>query len=83
MEIPSPEALGSLIKMHREYQKLTQTQLAERAGVSRLWINQIEKGKENASFQLILRTLNALSLSLHASKRYKGESELSLVFEDL
>jgi len=39
--------------------------------------------KENASFQLIIRTLNALGLSLRTGVRYQGESELKLLFEEL
>ena len=37
-----------------------QADLAARIGVSRLWINQIERGKPGASLGLVLRALDAL-----------------------
>ena len=33
-------------------------------GVSRLWVNQVERGKPGASLGLILRALNALDVRL-------------------
>lgn len=43
---------------------LDQTSLAERAHTSRKWIVDVEKGKPRAAIGLILRTLQALGVSL-------------------
>jgi transcriptional regulator with XRE-family HTH domain len=44
---------------------LTQAQLAERAGVSRRWIGELEAGKRpGAELSLVMRTADALGLQL-------------------
>jgi transcriptional regulator with XRE-family HTH domain len=43
--------------------RLSQAELAARAGVSRKWIYQFEGGKPTAEFRLILRVLDALGLA--------------------
>ncbi len=44
--------------------KLDQAELARMIGVSRLWVNQVERGKPGASLGLVLRALGALGLTL-------------------
>ena len=44
--------------------RLDQAELARRIGVSRLWVNQIERGKPGASLGLVLRALDALGVRL-------------------
>lgn len=46
---------------------MTQAQLAERAGVSRQWIVQFEKGKTHAELIAFLRVLEALEVELTAA----------------
>jgi len=82
MEITSAKQLGNLIRNQRNALHFTQEVLAEKAGVSRLWINQVERGKENASFLLILRTLNALDLSLNTVSRNTGRDQLNMIFDN-
>ncbi len=48
---------------------LSQAQLAGRAGVSRLWIVHLEKGKSTAQLDLVLRTLDILGLSLELTQK--------------
>lgn len=45
---------------------MTQAQLADAAGVSRRWLSSLEAGKSTAEIGLVLRTLDALGLSLDA-----------------
>ncbi len=56
--------IGLLIRDQRLKLGLDQRALAERAGVSRQWIVEVEKGKARAEVGLILRTLLALGLEL-------------------
>jgi HTH-type transcriptional regulator/antitoxin HipB len=60
----TPADIGALIKARRLALGLDQAGLANRADVSRLWINQVERGKPGASLGLILRTLLALGIQL-------------------
>jgi HTH-type transcriptional regulator / antitoxin HipB len=66
MRIRSPSELGALIRARRRQLGLDQIGLAEKVGVSRQWIIEIEKGKPRAAIGLILRTLNALGIFLDA-----------------
>lgn len=56
--------LGLVIRERRVELKLSQEQLADRAGVGRQWIVDIEKGKPRAQVGLLLATLRALDLRL-------------------
>jgi HTH-type transcriptional regulator/antitoxin HipB len=56
--------LGAVIRDHRRRQGLDQMALAKRVGVSRQWIVEVEKGKTRAGIGLLLRTLEALGVSL-------------------
>ncbi len=46
--------------------QVDQAGLARMIGVSRLWVNQVEKGKPGASMGLVLRALDALGARLMA-----------------
>jgi HTH-type transcriptional regulator/antitoxin HipB len=60
----TPKDLGLLIRDHRRQLGLDQQDLAQRVGVSRQWIVEIEGGKPRAALGLVLRTLVALGLEL-------------------
>src|SRR5437868_4505196 len=64
MLVRTPKLLGQLIADRRKEMGLTQTQLAERVGVSRFWVYQIERGKSNATFGLVLGALSELGLEM-------------------
>ena len=57
MRIRTPKDIGAVIREGRRTLGLDQGELAKKVGVSRLWINQIERGKPGASLGLVLRTL--------------------------
>lgn len=64
MRIGTPNELGLLIRARRRELGLTQTALAQRAGVGRQWIVAIEGGKSRAELGLVLRTLASLGLRM-------------------
>jgi HTH-type transcriptional regulator/antitoxin HipB len=66
MRIRNSSELGGLIRGTRRQLGLDQSELAQKVGVSRQWIIEIEKGKPRAAIGLILRTLNALGILLDA-----------------
>src|SRR5258708_32141915 len=66
MRIRTPADLGALIRDSRTKLGLDQKSLAEKAGVSRQCIVEIEKGKSRASIGLLLRTIGALRIALDA-----------------
>jgi HTH-type transcriptional regulator/antitoxin HipB len=61
--------IGAIIRERRRKLGLDQRALAQRVGVGREWIVDIEKGKPRAGIELVLRTLTALGLSLAVSER--------------
>lgn len=67
MQIRTAKELGALIKDRRHALKLSQSDLARRVGVSRLWIVELERGKTTAQISLVLRTLKALNVPMQAS----------------
>nr|WP_313040211.1 helix-turn-helix transcriptional regulator [Brevundimonas diminuta] len=66
VRILDSEALGRLVRIKRLAQKLTQQQLAERAGVGRRFICELEAGKPTIEFGKALAACQALGLSLSA-----------------
>jgi HTH-type transcriptional regulator/antitoxin HipB len=68
MRIRTPTDLGALIRDRRRRLRLDQKSLAEKVGVSRQWIVEVEKGKPRAEVSLILRTLDTLGILLTAGE---------------
>jgi y4mF family transcriptional regulator len=69
MRIRTALELGALIRDARTKRGLDQGTLARTIGVSRQWIVAIEKGKPRAPVELVLRTLNALGISIDMEER--------------
>ena len=67
MIVRTPADLGLLIRARRRELGMDQQTLAQRVGVSRLWIIEFERGKPRAEIGLVLRTLLALDLHLDVS----------------
>jgi HTH-type transcriptional regulator/antitoxin HipB len=53
-----------MIRDQRRRLGLDQQELANRVGVSRQWIVEIEHGKPRAEVGLVLKTINALNLAI-------------------
>lgn len=64
MLVRTPYDLAAVIRQARLDAGLTQAQLAEKVGVSRLWVVKFEQGKAEAEIGLALRALRVLGLSL-------------------
>jgi HTH-type transcriptional regulator/antitoxin HipB len=67
MFIRTSSDLGALIRERRLKSGLDQLALARKAGTSRKWLVEVEKGKPRAEIGLILRTLKALGVTLSAA----------------
>jgi HTH-type transcriptional regulator/antitoxin HipB len=76
MVIRTPADLGAVIRSARKRLDMDQTELAQKIGVSRWWLVEIEKGKPRAEIGLILRTLNALQISLGAEMTRKSATKV-------
>lgn len=64
MYLRTAKDIGALIRDQRRKLKLDQAELADRIGVSRRWIIEIEQGKPRASIGLVLKALDALGLNV-------------------
>lgn len=64
--------IGELVRDQRKQRGWSQTQLAQKAAVSRLWIGHLEKGKETVELGLVMKTLRALEINLEAFLQSKN-----------
>jgi HTH-type transcriptional regulator/antitoxin HipB len=67
VEIRTPGDLGALARGRRRDLHLTQTKVAEAAGVSRVWLAEFENGKPTVELGLALAVLGALGLIVDVS----------------
>jgi len=72
--IGSLHDLTAAIRGRRLQLGLSQAQLAERANVSRAWVNAFEAGKPAAELRLVLAVVDALGLELQLGDREDGPS---------
>jgi HTH-type transcriptional regulator / antitoxin HipB len=73
MRLRTPADLGALIRDRRIKLGLNQRSLAQKVGVSRQWIVEMEKGKPRAEIGLLLRTIDALGILLSEEKEPLGK----------
>lgn len=52
--------IGKQLTTLREYRRMTQAQLAEKCGVSRVYIGQVESGDRNPTLGVIFKMCDAL-----------------------
>lgn len=64
VEMESAYGLGQAVRRARLRQGLSQQQLADRVGLSRQWLVQLEQGKANPTWDLLLRLMSALDLRM-------------------
>jgi len=64
------------IRNLRQSKQLTQMALAQRAGVSRQWISDVESGRSSLRFTTILTLLDALDVDLTLQPRQKPSLDL-------
>jgi len=84
MRLRTPRDIGAVIRERRRALGLDQGELAEKVGVSRLWINQVERGKPGASLSRVLRTLATVGIYLNsdADEHRRGDA-LAVVAPDI
>lgn len=75
MMLRNARDIGALIRERRTSAGWDQETLAKHAGVSRLWINQVERGKPGASLGRILNTLAALGIELQPRFLNEGPAD--------
>jgi len=73
MRIRTPTELGALMRDRRTKLALDQRSLAQKVGVSRQWIVEMEKGKSRAEIGLVLRTVDTLGIHLTAEEEAPGK----------
>ena len=83
MRIRTPTDLGATIRDRRITLGLGQGTLAQKAGVSRQWIVEVEKGKPRAEIGLLLRTIRALGIALTTETAPMGKKRGSSVAVDI
>ena len=66
--------LGAAIRAERRERGWSQAELADRAGVGRLWISQVERGKRGAEVGLVLKVLAELRMAIHIVELPAGSS---------
>jgi HTH-type transcriptional regulator/antitoxin HipB len=76
--IHTARELGLLIREARRRANLTQAVLAERIGVSRKWVIDLEGGKTTAEVGRVLQALRALDLSLDVRPDARGAATVDL-----
>jgi transcriptional regulator with XRE-family HTH domain len=59
------ERFGFAVKVRREELKLTQEDLADKAGIHRTYLSDVERGARNLSLINIERLAHALTLSMY------------------
>ncbi|MCW2538937.1 MAG: putative DNA-binding protein [Frankiales bacterium] len=69
MRVTTAQDLGNLVREKREAVAMTQRQLAEHAGVSRLWLVHLEAGHPGAEFGKVLQLVASLDLTLDLVER--------------
>lgn len=57
-------ALSEVIYEERKKQKMTQCELAEKSGLNRTYISDIERGKRNPTLNVLLQIADAFCISL-------------------
>lgn len=62
--IPSPKALGAVLKSQRKLKKLTQTEAGVPFGLEQSTISNLEKGSAGARLDTVFRMLAALDLEM-------------------
>jgi HTH-type transcriptional regulator/antitoxin HipB len=83
MEVGNMRDLAGSIRARRRQLGWTQAALAEKVGVRRYWIIDVEKGKSTAEVGLVLRALRALGLTIRLQPRDHLEATSEIDLSDL
>lgn len=64
----APASLGTAIRHYREEAGLTQAELAQRAGIHRSYLSELETGAETEQLRRIFRILRQLGVRMTLNK---------------
>jgi len=64
----APASLGAAIRHYRLQSGLSQAELAERAGLNRTYLSDLERGNETEQIRRILRVLKELGVRMTLDK---------------
>ena len=78
MRVKTAKDLGNLVHDRRKALGMTQAELAARAGVSRLWVNQVESGHGGAALAKVLQLLSALDMTVNLELAPRGAAGAGL-----
>jgi HTH-type transcriptional regulator / antitoxin HipB len=83
MALRSIRQIAVAVRGRRQDLRLSQAELASRAGVSRKWISEFESGKSTAELGLVLRVLDELGLTLDLAQQGDTQDRPSAVDLDV
>lgn len=83
MEIHTTRDLGAAVRHARTKRQLTQSQLAQLAGVSRDWLVRLEQGHPRLELRLVLDTVAAAGLTILAEEQVPTADETEAVWNDV
>ena len=69
MRVHTPSEVGARVRSLRGQKRLSQSQLAKQAGVSRKWLSDLERGKATVSLDLLFRVVTSLGGELDLRSR--------------
>ena len=79
--VRSHKSLGVALRRRRRQLKLTQAELAERAGIRQGTVSQVENGLKTVKLQTVMDLLRALDLEMAIQPRSRGShSEIEDLF---
>lgn len=64
----TPASLGAAVRHYRREAGLSQAELAERAGLNRTYLSDLERGKETEHVKRLLRLLRQLDVRMTLEK---------------
>lgn len=74
MLLRRPHDLASLFRAARARSGWSQSELANKIGVSRQWVSLVETGKTSVEFDLVMGALQALGYRLSAEPEHQSKS---------
>jgi HTH-type transcriptional regulator/antitoxin HipB len=83
MRVDGVRDLGLLLRAERRRAGLSQSGLAERAGVSRRWLLEFENGKATAEIGLVINVIHTLGLMIEVSPAPTPEVDLDQLLDNL
>jgi len=66
--VRTPASLGAAIRHYRLEAGMSQAELAERTGLNRTYLSNLERGRETEQFRRILRLLRQLGVRMTLEK---------------